>query len=322
MTCYDVFNGDADGICSLHQLRLSSPTDSVLVTGVKRDIALLARVPAGAGDTVTVLDLEADVNRAALLALLERGARVEYFDHHVCAALPEHPNLRACIDASAQTCTGLLVDRYLGGAHRSWAVVAAYGDNLVHAAHAAARSLDIGNDQERRLRELGELIAYNAYGDTEADLVVHPAELYRALAPYADPFAFIEQAPVCRELVARKARDVEATRGLEPEFALPGATIYVLPDEPWARRVRGVLANDLANQYAHRAHAVLTPDRAGGYMVSVRAPADRPAGADAVCRQFPTGGGRVGAAGINHLPRGDLPRFVQAMDAAFRAPAG
>ena len=41
MTRYDVFNGDADGICSLLQLRLAAPCDAVLVTGVKRDIALL-----------------------------------------------------------------------------------------------------------------------------------------------------------------------------------------------------------------------------------------------------------------------------------------
>ena len=51
MTHYDVFNGDADGICALQQLRLAEPRDAVLVTGVKRDIALLDRVPARAGDT-------------------------------------------------------------------------------------------------------------------------------------------------------------------------------------------------------------------------------------------------------------------------------
>ena len=38
----DVFNGDADGLCALHQLRLAEPlADAQLVTGVKRDIALL-----------------------------------------------------------------------------------------------------------------------------------------------------------------------------------------------------------------------------------------------------------------------------------------
>ena len=44
MTHFDVFNGDADGLCALHQLRLAAPVDSVLVTGAKRDIALLQRV--------------------------------------------------------------------------------------------------------------------------------------------------------------------------------------------------------------------------------------------------------------------------------------
>ena len=60
MTHIDVFNGDADGICSLLQLRLDKPTKSMLVTGVKRDINLLKRVTAQAGDKVTVLDVSMD----------------------------------------------------------------------------------------------------------------------------------------------------------------------------------------------------------------------------------------------------------------------
>src|SRR6476646_4542940 len=68
----DAFNGDADGICSLLQLRLDAPRESTLVTGVKRDIALLERIPAKRGDTVTALDISVDTNRAALLSLLDR----------------------------------------------------------------------------------------------------------------------------------------------------------------------------------------------------------------------------------------------------------
>ena len=44
MTDYDVFNGDADGICSLVQLRQIEPRDAVLITGIKRDITLLSQV--------------------------------------------------------------------------------------------------------------------------------------------------------------------------------------------------------------------------------------------------------------------------------------
>ena len=82
MTYFDVFNGDADGICALHQLRLAEPVQSELVTGVKRDISLLKRVEAARGDQVTALDISLDKNREALERLLASGVRVRYFDHH------------------------------------------------------------------------------------------------------------------------------------------------------------------------------------------------------------------------------------------------
>jgi hypothetical protein len=63
-----------------------------------------------------------------------------------------------------------------------------------------------------------------------------------------------------------------------------------LPDEPWARRVSGVLGNKLALDTPHRAHAVLT-EIPEGFLVSVRAPLDNRIGADTVCRQFPSAEG-------------------------------
>ena len=55
MAYIDVFNGDADGLCSLVQLRNANPVESRLVTGVKRDIDLLDRVTVSEGDQLTVL---------------------------------------------------------------------------------------------------------------------------------------------------------------------------------------------------------------------------------------------------------------------------
>ncbi|MBS4052635.1 MAG: DHH family phosphoesterase, partial [Methylomonas sp.] len=75
---FDVFNGDADGICALLQLRLAEPADSILVTGVKRDISLLKRVDAKAGDRVNVLDISLDKNRQPLMDLLDRRVEVFY----------------------------------------------------------------------------------------------------------------------------------------------------------------------------------------------------------------------------------------------------
>lgn len=73
---FDVFNGDADGICALLQLRLAEPRDSILITGVKRDIGLLNRVNAQASDKVTVLDVSLDKNRQSLLDLLNKQVDV------------------------------------------------------------------------------------------------------------------------------------------------------------------------------------------------------------------------------------------------------
>ena len=142
MRSIDIFNGDADGICSLRQLRLAEPADSQLITGAKRDIALLGRADAHAGDSVTVLDVSMERNRAALLRLLKRGVHVLYFDHHFAGEVPAHANLEAGLDDSPEICTSILVDRYLKGRFRVWAVVGAFGDGLDDVAmNLGARSL-------------------------------------------------------------------------------------------------------------------------------------------------------------------------------------
>src|SRR5262245_7706264 len=105
MAHFDVCNGDADGLCALHQLRLATPRAATLVTGVKRDIALVERVTAQPGDHVTVLDVAFDANRDATLALLQAGVSVDYFDHHAASAVPSHPLLRAVIDPTPDVCT-------------------------------------------------------------------------------------------------------------------------------------------------------------------------------------------------------------------------
>ena len=82
MADYDVFNGDADGICALLQLRFAEPREAQLVTGVKREIDLLNRVYPAADDRITVLDISLDKNREGLNRALDVGAQVFYVDHH------------------------------------------------------------------------------------------------------------------------------------------------------------------------------------------------------------------------------------------------
>jgi len=313
---YDIFNGDADGICALHQLRLDEPRASELVTGVKRDIGLLARVAAESGDELTVLDVSMKTNSAALLSALERGAHVRYFDHHIPGTIPAHPGLEAHIDTSADMCTSLIVDRHLQGRHRLWAVVAAFGDNLVTSAVAAAQPLGLDHTELARLHELGECLNYNAYGESVEDLHYPPADLYRSISRYGDPRQFIFDEPVFNVLRSAYAEDLFRIAEIQPYRESDSAATLILPEAAWSRRINGIFANRLAQENPKRAHAVLVsgPD---GFVVSVRAPLARPAGAGALCGQFETGGGREAAGGINGLPQADLDRFVDAFEAAY-----
>ena len=307
---FDVFNGDADGICALHQLRLAQPLEATLISGVKRDIGLLAQVSAAAGDEITVLDIAMSKNHAALVALLAAGAHVRYFDHHLPGDIPQHPHLDAYIDTDANVCTSLLVNRYLGGSQLIWAVVAAFGDNMAGAARAAAVPLNLSEAQLGDLRSLGECINYNGYGDAVEDLVYAPVALYRIVHGYADPFELIHTEPAYRVLRDGYAEDMARAEAMTPIQVRSSGAVYLLPDAAWSRRVSGVFGNRLATDHPQCAHAVLTHKPGGGYVVSVRSPQATRAGADVLCSGFATGGGRRAAAGINHLPESELNEFV------------
>ncbi|MDZ7754343.1 MAG: acetyltransferase [Gammaproteobacteria bacterium] len=317
MTYIDVFNGDADGLCALQQLRLAHPVDSTLITGVKRDIALLERVSCTAGTRVTVLDVSLDKNRAGLLNLLEAGAHVQYFDHHYHGEIPRHPHLETHLDVTSDRGTSLIVDDYLGGRFRAWAVVGTFGDNFDDQARKAGQALHLSSEDLERLRWLGVYLNYNGYGAAVTDLHIPPDALFLRMRPYADPLEFIERDEAFKRLESGYRNDMARAADLSPALDGGACALYVLPAAPWARRVSGVLANQLASGAPERAHALLTQLDGGGYVVSVRAPLAKRSGADTLCRQFASGGGREAAAGINHLAEEEYDRFVEAFSAAY-----
>jgi hypothetical protein len=316
VTAYDIFNGDADGLCALRQLRLHEPRDAVLVTGVKRDVALLSRLQPRAGDLLTVLDVSLQENREPLLRALAAGAGCTWFDHHFAGDIPAHPRLTAHIRYAPDTCTSLIVDAVLQGRYRAWAVAAAFGDNLTQVARHAAQPLGLAPERLELLRQLGELLNYNAYGESVEELHFHPAALYGRLCRFRDPLEFVEQDPAFPTLKRGYQSDMAYAAQIGPQVDTATHLAVVLPDAPWARRVSGAWANALANRAPQRAHAVLV--RHGDELtVSIRAPLAQPLGADTLARGFPTGGGRPGAAGINRLPESALERFLSAFRASF-----
>ena len=318
MPAIDVFNGDADGLCSLHQLRLAEPRPHARpVTGVKRDIRLLDRITDVRDTDITVLDISLDRNREALNTLLAHGNRILYIDHHFHGEIPESPLLTTHIDPDPLICTSLIVDRLLEGRFTAWAVVGAFGDNLDEPARAAAAGLGLSDQDLDDLRECGILLNYNGYGARVSDLHCPPDQLLTHLAPFADPLDFCRNAPILKTLRRGYRDDMARALAMVPIHDGQDGRIFRLPGESWARRVAGVFANTLAREQPAQAHALLVPHDDQSLMVSVRAPLNNRQGADQLCRRFPTGGGRAAAAGINRLPADQQTAFITAFSDQF-----
>jgi len=320
---FDVFNGDADGIIALLQLRLSQkikqPKDSILITGVKRDISLLKQVDIEKALSVTVLDISLEKNIESLTHLLAKSIDVFYVDHHRTGVIPQSKKLTSLLNTDANICTSLLVNEYLEGEFAYWAIAAAYGDNMHASARQLAEKLKLSHKQQAQLCELGTYINYNGYGSNVDDLHYHPADLYQKISVYSNPFELInEKGSIFEQLKTCYLQDMKKAENAEIIKDDMNLKVVLLEDAAWARRVSGVFGNDLANKYVNKAHVILTLNTHETYLdktytVSLRAPLNNKQGAGDICSKFPTGGGRAAAAGINRLPEkmlGDLYRCV------------
>ncbi|MBA6342104.1 DHH family phosphoesterase [Colwellia sp. MB02u-10] len=308
---YDVFNGDADGIIALLQLRLAQPKASTLITGVKRDIQLLQQVPVRQATSVTVLDISMEKNIVALEALLAHNVEVFYVDHHRTGEIPTSAHLDKIIDIDANTCTSLLVNQYLTGKYALWAIVGAFGDNMLRAAEQLAQQAGLLDSEQAQLKNLGIYINYNGYGRTVDDLHIAPDVLFTTLLGYPDPFTLINEAnsifAILEQAYLSDMAQAKQASVLHDDTALQ---LIELEDAAWSRRVSGVYGNALANQEPDKAHAVITLNIDASYTVSLRAPINNKVGAGELCAQFDTGGGRAAAAGINQLPKEKLGKFI------------
>ena len=250
-----------------------------------------------------------DLNR-----ILAANASVFYVDHHNAGDIPNHPNLISVIDTSPEMCTAMLINEALDGEYLPWAVTATFGDNFPALAKRKAEGHDLPLE---KLARLGMLVNYNGYGGSVEDLHIHPADLYRALAPFETPMAFLDsKSKVYERLDQGYENDLSQAQQAKEIDKSDSGVVITLPDAAGSRRISGVFGNQLAQNHPDRAHAILT-EQTGGFLVSIRAPLSNRKGADRLALQFDTGGGRSAAAGINHLQESDLDRFIEAFRAAF-----
>lgn len=311
------FNGDSDGIIAQHLAKISGIEPDLRITGLKRDLKLLGRLPpsvaSGALD-LRVFDINLRDNLPEVLRLLENpSVTIRWHDHHEPGEIPVSPRLTARIVTARGTCTALLAHADHPGADPRWAAMAAYGDNIPEAAEALLKPLALHPIETRELCEAGELINYNAYGESEADVLFHPLEVAERMAAYTKADDFIRHSGLIQPLREQFEDDRKNMGGLVADEARPGASLYRLPDAAWARRLGSTFANRAALADPARAVAVLHPLADGSFQVSVRAPRGRAdaAAASSLASEFPSGGGRALAAGINRLDPADVPRFAR-----------
>ncbi|MEN8190214.1 MAG: acetyltransferase [Thermodesulfobacteriota bacterium] len=318
---YDIFNGDADGICALHQLRLAEPRpDAELVTGVKRDIKLLSRLEGVSSSRLTVFDISMQSNLPHLENLLAADNSITYIDHHFSGDIPENDNLTSHIDPNPAVCTSLIVSKLLEHRYGLWAVAGAYGDNLHDSASQLGHQLELDNEQLDQLRRLGELLNYNGYGADLDDLHFHPADLYRSVHSFTSPFDFIDTSQDLAKLSRGYDNDMERAMAVTSLDTQGPHRVYRFPNESWARRVAGVYSNLRAREKQSLAHALIGENSDGSLRISVRAPLNDRKNADTLCLEFPSGGGRAAAAGINNLPLEMEGQFINRFQESFPNP--
>jgi hypothetical protein len=321
MADFDIFNGDADGIFSLLQLRQVEPRpDAERVTGMKRDIKLFPRIAdrVQAGDRITALDISMAKNMDGLKTALKSGAQILYIDHHLTGDIPESKHLHVITDDAKETCTAFLVDQYLDGAKPTWAICGAYGDNFQDLAKRIAdhRGLKLPMG---RLRKLGELVNYNAYGVSLDDLHIHPSDLFAVLLAYPGPLeVFEDNPPILQTLRSGYEADWDVAQNARELDHSPAGQILCLPSGAASNRISGLFGNALVDEDPEQGFAILTelPDGAH-YRVSIRAPRTRITHSAADIATPFGGGGRTAAAGIDALPNAQLPDFIDKFRAAF-----
>ena len=167
------------------------------------------------------------------------------------------------------------------------------------------------------LHDLGTDLNYNAYGEHESDLIALPAGLHALLRGHVDPLALDDDGTLARIHATRVADFALACE--HPPFrvgvhaiGLRAARCRVEPAGPRRPRPRPRPAK-------HRVAAspCSPPTVTARYVVSVRAPLAHRHGADVLCRQFASGEGRAGAAGIDRLPEAQLDAFLSSLARAF-----
>ncbi len=315
MNYFDFFNGDADGIISLHQYRLQFPQKSEVFTGVKRDVKLLRHAVEIKNSTLSVFDISLLSNKDYIDGILSNNNRVTWFDHHEPGETKLGDNFEIFVDADPNCCTNILVDNYIDGLYRPWTICGAYGDNL----HEQAEKLNPCFDEYSlsKLKEIGETLNYNGYGNEITDLTANPKDVYLDIINYESPFEYRQKSEIYNKIFTQMKSDESELNSSEVLHNSNTGKVILLPNTSASVRYSGIYSNTQTTENPTKAFAILTQVNEKNYRISIRSPKENPYGASKLALQFPTGGGREKAAGVNELPTEELNNFIEKFEEVF-----
>ena len=93
--------------------------------------------------------------------------------------------------------------------------------------------------------------------------------------------------------------------------------VILLPNSKASIRYSGIFSNQQTTDNPNKAFAILTLVGDDNYRISIRSPKSNPFGASKLALQFPTGGGREKAAGVNELPKSELNNFIEKFEEVY-----
>lgn len=312
---YDVFNGDADGIFSLIQLQKNELKESKKITSFKRDTALLKHISPNSGDLIRSLDIGIDKNFKEVKLFLDQGVKIFFADHHKYEKVPEHKNFENQIFTKSIMCTSKIIANYINKEESIWAVPGIFGDNLYELGLEECKKNNLNSEESLLLKELGELVNYNSYGENIADLNYHPIDVFDELMLYDSPLDLVkEKNSIFFKLKECYSNDLEEViESVEELHNDNYCKVFLLPNKISSRRISGIFGNQKAIEFDNQSILILTYNEDGSYRVSIRAPINQRYGASNIAKKFSGGGGREAAAGINALNPNQLTTLIKSV---------
>ena len=120
------------------------------------------------------------------------------------------------------------------------------------------------------LKEIGETLNYNGYGNEESDLTVHPKDVYLDIQKYRS-FQYKKMSEIYNKINTQMKLDEAELNSSEILHTSETGKIILLPDTKASIRY-SIYSNKQTTDNPSKAFAILTNINEDAYRISIRSP--------------------------------------------------